>query len=168
MKRQSSQDWLAMIEIYSPEHFPILKRSSKEVLGLMQHENPSVRAAATVAGYAIWQWRDHAQFIAKCCDIVTNDLHESPRSAAVAVLHAVFIGSNNSRIQQALACVVKDESAPSMMRNDAYRAIRAIRQKSCEEVDYPRFKEDIIMTMSNKPVQLMDINWQFINQLCCK
>lgn len=165
VKKESLQDWLTLIEFYSPDYYSILKGSSDQVLNLMQHKDPSIRAAAIVAGYAIWQLRDHAQFINKCCDIAASDSHELPRVTAVAVLHAVFIGSNNRSVQQSLAGVVKDESASPMVRNDAYRAIRAIRQESYSRVDFPRFKEDTILEMSNKPVQLMDIDWRFVDQL---
>jgi hypothetical protein len=167
-KTDYSQDWLSLIEFYSPQHLSILKGSSDEVLNLMQHEDPFVRAAAIVAGHAIWKWRDHTQFMNKCCCIAANDSHESPRQEAITVLHAVFIGSNNSSAQQSLACVVIDENASPMMRNNAYRAIRAILKESYSRIDFSRFKEDTTLEMSNKPVQLMSIDWNFIDQLCYK
>ena len=166
---ESKDYWISTIASFAPEHLSTFRNSPNTTLDLIAHKDPRVRAAAIMAGHAMWHLHNEMRFVTQCCDVAVSDDLDEPRQAAIAVLHAAFENSKHSYVQQALGRIVRASQSSTFLRNCAYRAMLAIdREKTTTEdilADGASHREDVLTLMRGGVARLIEIDWGLVNRL---
>jgi hypothetical protein len=72
-------------------------------------------------------WGPDSKFIKSCEEIAYNDPDVQVSSMALAVLSGCFIRTDDRRVGELIARLVRDESKPKMLRSTAYSSLLTIR-----------------------------------------
>ena len=161
----SRQMWFESIVSKAPAYLELFLGSPETTLTLINHENGSIRSAAILAAYAIWNMDRNSRFVDECCRVAAQDIDVEPRTTAIVILGNVFENSQDRNVQRSLAQVVIDTNASNFTRNYAFRTMLDVEYGwvSFDELlrETDELLRDAEAVIARQPVKL-DIDWDFV------
>jgi hypothetical protein len=162
--RDPRRHWIEQIKFEAGDRHGEVLHSVQGAIASMSDKNPKVRAAALMAGHAVWNLDDDRGFRQKCYYIAAHDDDEAPRSAAIAVISAILEKSQAREAERVLACIVKDSRASTLLRNEAYRALCIVEYGWDADFTVDAVS-DAQRLLAGEVIPLVSIDWELVNRL---